>query len=1470
MKSMAIEGFRLAPQQRRIWSLRQAGSFYNSQIALSIAERVEVSALQKALQKQVRRHQILRTRFRSLPGMKFPVQVISDDDSIEWEDRRMLGLEPNEHEAEVVNILADCRRRAFDLDRGPLLRAAICGPAPDKRLLILTIPALCGDLVSLNQMAVEINRLLSSRQDDNPTRETIQYLQFSEWQNDSLGEIGLDPAGQHWTWFRPDDLLDLRLPFELRSDPAAPFDPHSNDAEIDAEQTGRIEALARGLGASSGAVLMASLAVLIWRLTGNPNLVIGHGCDGRGLEEIQEAVGPFATYLPLHCRLEDSPSFLDLVRRIHQASLEGYRRQHHFSWENLQRGAAPDRKQAQYFPLCFELWRQSKDEQRLRGPLSFHSSHSFGDRFKLRLFCAQAKDGLHLRFDYDSHLFMPEDVRRLMGCFQALLDDAINNPQASIAGLNLLTEVERRIVSGFNDTAASYPSDLRIHDLIEAEAARRPEAMAVVCEGQSLTYRELNARANQLANFLRNLEVGPEVPVAICLDRSLEMMVGILGILKAGGAYLPLNPDLPPERLALILRDSGAAVLLTQKRLLDSFGERHLKTVSLDADGEKIASAPASGPSTSVEAHHLAYIIYTSGSTGRPKGVMVTHRNLVHSTYARFHYYREPVTSFMLLSPFSFDSSIAGIFWTLCQGGTLVLPANDFHQDPSRFISSVAHNNVSHLLCVPSLYDALLQHPERSRLSCLKIAIVAGESCPAGLVTRHRKALPQTLLFNEYGPTECAVWSSVHRLVPGAPIEGGPPIGKPIANTQIHLLDSRLRPVPVGCAAEIYVGGAGVSRGYLWLPALTAERFIPDPFSAEAGARMYRTGDMGRYLPDGVIEFLGRIDNQVKIRGFRIELEEIESVLKQHPEVRNAVVMVIHSATTEVPSRIVAYLILKSPSRAPGGLTAEIRDFLAGKLPAPMIPSAFTVMDGFPLTPNGKVDRKALPVVDELISFQERPHVAPQGDLEQLLVGVWREVLDVERVGRHDNFFELGGDSIKGILLISRMQERLGKQVDVGALLQAPNIAEMASYLAASHSIEFDPHNLEAETVLDPEICPAAIASRPLSETRSVFLTGATGFLGAFLLQSILRGTAADIFCLVRSRNAGEGAGKIRNALESYSLWEESFRSRIIPVPGDLSRPLLGLSPEEFRLLASKVDLIYHNGALVNFVYPYTLLKPVNVLGTQEVLRLASLIRAKPVHYISTISVFSSIGEQTVIREEDEPAPPISGSELPLGYAQSKWVAEKLVAEARSRGLPVSVYRPGRITGHSLTGVSSPDDFACRFIRGCVQLGAIPDWDGEVNIIPVDYASQAIVHLSMGRESTGKVFHLMNPRSVRWDEIVGWFRSYGFSIRQVTYREWREGIERSPDNALYPLLATFPHDEGDDDRAVPEVSSQKRVIFDCQNTLAGLKNSPVICPPADFALIDAYLSYLVRRGVLDAPSPIESGKDSIITPGVAA
>ncbi|HKX31268.1 MAG TPA: amino acid adenylation domain-containing protein, partial [Blastocatellia bacterium] len=1201
------------------------------------------------------------------------------------------------------------------LEQGPLLRASIWS-LPDRRLLVLTLPALCADLLTLDRLAAELNRWLSSSEVDDPADEPIQYLQFSEWQNELLEESVWAEAGRYWGWFDPERLSDLELPFARRAVPAGPFDPRSITAELDSEQAGRLEATADRLDVSTGAILLAGLSGLIGRLTENPNPIIGHGCDGRGLEEVQETAGPFAGFLPLPGRLpgwsEDDESFADLARRLDRTRIEDCRQQHYFSWESPKSRATSDRKQPPFFPLCFDL--RPRPDREPGGPLSIEGSSSSGERFELGLFGLRHDLGLRLTFDYDPRRLAAEEVQRLMGYLRTLLDEALRTPQVAVTALNLLGPDERRqVLVEFNETAASAPPNGCLHELIEAQAERRPEAVAVIDADRSLTYGELSERSNRLADFLRRSGVGPEVPVAIRLDRSLEMMVGILGILKAGGAYVPLNPDLPSERLAFVIRDAGAALLLTHSRLRSHFEGAGCRTVALDADWETIAPANEAHPAPPAGLDHLAYLIYTSGSTGRPKGVMVTHRNLAASNQARHLYYREPVTGFMLVSPFSFDSSIAGIFWTLSQGGTLALAANDFHQDLTRFIYSIADHRLSHLLCIPSFYEALLQHPERAWLGCLKAVIVAGESCSAALVARHREVLPHVPLFNEYGPTECTVWSSVSRVDSGDSIGGDrPPIGRPIANNRIYLLDSRLNPVPVGFPGEIYIGGAGVSRGYAGLPELTAEKFIPDPFSVEPGARLYRTGDRGRYLANGEIDFLGRVDHQVKIRGYRIELEEIESVLRQCPEVRHAVVAVEHSTTPEELPRLVAYLVPASPRADRKGLIGELRRALAGRLPAPMIPGSFIVMESLPLTPNGKVDRRALPAAGEArsaLSIREGPGQAPQGELEELLAGIWREILEVERVGRRDNFFELGGDSIKGILLINRMQERLGRQVEVGALLQSANLAEMAGYLATDRTLTPD---LRAEAVLDPEIQPAAVWSRPMSETRCIFLTGATGFLGAFLLQALLRRTEAEVWCLVRSRDAEEGRRKLLAALDSYRLGDDRFASRIVPVPGDLAQPRLGLSPEVFQSIAETADLVYHNGASVNFVYPYFLLKPVNVLGTQEALRLASRAKAKPFHYVSTISVFSATGPASVIREDDEPAPPGDDRRLPAGYAQSKWVAERLVMAARARGLPVSIYRPGRIAGDSRTGISNPDDFVCRYLRGCLQLGAMPDWDG--------------------------------------------------------------------------------------------------------------------------------------------------------------
>ncbi|NJM70750.1 MAG: non-ribosomal peptide synthetase [Scytonema sp. RU_4_4] len=547
---------------------------------------------------------------------------------------------------------------------------------------------------------------------------------------------------------------------------------------------------------------------------------------------------------------------------------------------------------------------------------------------------------------------------------------------------------------------------------------------------------------------MQRLGVGPDLPVALCVERSLEMIVGILGILKAGGAYLPLDPTYPPENLAFMLEDAQVPVLLTQARLVADLPAHTAQTVCLDSDWHIIAQESPEKPCSTSTLENLAYIIYTSGSTGQPKGVLVTQQNLVHSTLARIAYYSKPVTSFLLIPSFAFDSSVACIFWTLCQGSTLVLFQEGSQRDIWQLTKLIVQHQVSHWLSVPSLYSTLLDTIDPDLLVSLHTVIVAGESCATELVERHRQLLPHTSLFNEYGPTEATVWSSVYNCQ-NHDLKNSVPIGRPIANTQIYLLDSHLQPVPIGVPGEVYIGGLGLARGYLNRPELTAQKFIANPFSEEPNARLYKTGDLGRYLPDGNIEFLGRIDHQVKLRGYRIELTAIEAILQQHPVVREAVVTLREEESGS--KRLVAYVV---PQQKPAPATNELRSFLRQKLPEYMIPNAFVILEELPLTPSGKVDRQSLPaseqvksqpemLVQEESTAEQTNYVAPRTVVEEALATIWSQVLGIKLLGIHDNFLELGGDSIQSIQVVAKAYEA-GLKFSINQLFEHLTIAELA------------------------------------------------------------------------------------------------------------------------------------------------------------------------------------------------------------------------------------------------------------------------------------------------------------------------------------------------------------------------------------------------------------------------------------------
>jgi amino acid adenylation domain-containing protein len=503
----------------------------------------------------------------------------------------------------------------------------------------------------------------------------------------------------------------------------------------------------------------------------------------------------------------------------------------------------------------------------------------------------ETPNGLKGWFEYSTDLFDRETIARMGEHYRTLLESIVADPDRRISQLPILPDSERALIlAEWNNTKTSFPDDLCIHRLIEEIARQNPTAIAVECQGKNLTYAELNRKANQLASFLATQGVGPEVLVGLCVERSLEMILGMLGIIKAGGAYVPLDPKYPKDRLAFMMHDTKSPVLLTQKHLAAVLPNHDAKVFCLDGDWDRISREGAEGPKTDVTPENIVYVIYTSGSTGKPKGVLVTHRNLVHSTTARLRHYPRPVTGFILLSSFAFDSSVAGIFWTLCQGGTLSLPEQGVEQDPLRIAEQIERTGASHILCLPSLYCILLDQSSKEQLASLYTVIVAGEACPAFLPSLHRRYLPRATLYNEYGPTEGTVWSTVY-CFSGSSTPTHVPIGRPIPNVEAYILDDRLQPVPIGVVGEIYIGGAGIARGYLNRPDLTREKFVVNPFKPEYEARLYKTGDLARYRADGNIEFLGRVDHQVKIRGYRIELGEIEAALRKHPGLKEVIVV---------------------------------------------------------------------------------------------------------------------------------------------------------------------------------------------------------------------------------------------------------------------------------------------------------------------------------------------------------------------------------------------------------------------------------------------------------------------------------------------------------------------------------------------------------------------------------------------------
>jgi amino acid adenylation domain-containing protein/thioester reductase-like protein len=1033
--------------------------------------------------------------------------------------------------------------------------------------------------------------------------------------------------------------------------------------------------------------------------------------------------------------------------------------------------------------------------------------------------------------------------------------------------------------------------DLFLHELFEQQARRTPDAPAVVDPESALTYEELDRRAEHLAAYLRSVGVRPDELVGVYMEHCVEYVVACLAALKAGGAFLTLELAYPVSLLKDVIDDSEPRIVLTHEDYAERLPRGQARFCLEEGWEETIDDVSGSEQGAKPDLDNLVFVSYSSGTTGKPKGIANPHRAPVASYMWRFGISDYRPGDRVGCNVFF----IWEVFRPLLRGATSYVIPDDVIYDPTALIDFLEEYRITETLMTPSLLQAVLSAggPDiGERLRDLRVLWLYGEVVTKSLARRALRLLPATRVLNGYSISEThkVAAGDVRELVDN-PAATHCPVGFPMDPDHLYILDEGQQPVPAGTPGEVYVGGDLLARGYVNLPERTAQRFLEDPFSSKAGARMYRTGDKGRFLPDGSLEVLGRIDFMAKVRGFSIELGAVEAAIEKQLALRDCVV--IAEGEEGEDKRLVAYLVPASdPSEYgdrytgwnidPGtGRSPEIRRRLQESLPHYAIPAVFVELEDLPLQDTtGKVDRKQLPspparvtatTFDPAERAQALSASTPRHEKEDLLVGIWQDVLRLEEgdVRPDDNFFDVGGHSLAAAQLLSSVDGAFGVRLSMRDFLESPTVAGMCAAIEARQQREGNGReadeerpavDLRSEAVLEPDIAPEegnVGEAITLQNAWRVFLTGATGFLGAFLLDALLSRTEAEIHCLVRPRKAvdADPAAPIRANLQRYGLWQPGRAERIVPVVGDLSKSLLGMAEEDFHALARSLDLVIHNGAAVNLIYPYAGLKPANVNGTREVLRLACLYKTKPVHYVSTNGIFPP---GTPLCEEDVDLDALAEARED-GYGQSKWVAEKLVWEAAGRGLPVAVYRPGNISGHSTSGASNPRDFQGALIAESLRLGKAPQLDGwRMEMTPVDFVSHAICRLAGEPGALGQVFHLVDPNPVPAERVFAWLEELGYPLERLYYRDWLEALRESPEEDVDDVAGSILGGAASETYELWDGN-----IYDDSNTRRALQGSELRRPQIDASLFRNYVRYFVEEGWVEPPPESPDGRSAV-------
>lgn len=1424
----------LASTQKRLWLLQQMNPddvSYNMPFSVKLTGHINMSALKESFRILFRNNDSLR--------MSFPVENGSPTIHISDDCDPLINIIDAKNDQAVHELFNKEAAMKFDLEKGPLYKIILAKESDEVTYLLFVAHHIIFDGISSSIFINTLSQVYKGVVNEiRPyyVGKTTSYLEFSKSEKEWLKSDEAQVQRDFWSHKLSGELPVLDFPFVTNENSSSIGARSSID--ISEDLSAKMNSFAGENGITVFTVLFAAYGLLLNKYTHMDDLIIGTPFAGRHDSSMYGIVGNFINTLPIRIGCESNTTTKEYLECVWKAFQDVYDNQR-FPFDEIVNLTKANRNTdtSPIYQTLFVFQNYFKNNIELEGvKVEPGFVHNGSSKFDLSLSVGVEALGMKCVFEYDKSKIPEWMIANIKNHYINAIKYLISSPDKLLKDIQLLNDDElEEILYKWNDTFVDYKREKIIYRLFEEQVDCTPKSIALVYKDKTVTYEKLDKWANKIANHLIAKGVKTNDLVGIVMNRSLEMVAAIYGIIKAGAAYVPIDPEYPTDRISYMIDNAQMDFVLSQVEqdsLLQKVSRKNeLEYIYMDAEEKVYENCLDTRPEIDVRDKDIVYMIYTSGSTGNPKGVMNTNEALANRVlWMQKEYDIKHGDKVLQKTPYCFDVSVWEFVWPLITGGTLVIAEPGGHRDASYLCKTIIDNSIDIIHFVPSMLNFFLLDDSVRKCISLKKVFCSGEALNYASVKKFKELLPDTQIHNLYGPTEAAIdvtyWECAKEYERNVI-----PIGKPIDNVYMYILDDNMNPVPKGVFGELYIGGIGLAKGYYNNDKLTNEKFVGNPFIDSEDERLYQTGDIGRFNVDGVIEYYKRKDFQVKLRGQRIELGEIEAALEKNEFIEQAAALVFEDSNGL--QNLMSFLVLDKVTSIDEN---SLKENLGKCLPKYMIPSFFEVIDNMPLTPNGKVNRKELQSMIKNHSVKRDDAIPPRNDVEQKIFDICVELLGHNQVSITDNLMEIGAYSLLIASLVYKIRDVYKVDISFKYVYENPYIERIAK-----HILEADDET--GDDVVDiredvNEILKTPIISNISTNNKAnVFITGATGFVGAYILNEF-QGKFEKVYVLVREGSKDAGIEKLAGNLSKYKL--SLNKSKVEVVLGDFSKDNLGISKDDYDMIASDVSLIVHNGALVNYSYPYKLLKEPNVASMNRIAKLAVEGNKKEIYFVSSLHVFSDKdAENTGVIEEY--SIPQNYEDLKIGYSQSKWAAEQLLIErAKELDLNYKIFRLGRVGGASDTGALQSADFIMILLKLCMKLGAYPDIEMEINYVPVDYVAKFIAAIG-DSDNSQNVFHVFNRKSYTSLEVFALLEKMGISLQKISIENWlsllHEKTSQSDTNSEYMVVYDLIKDAG---------SEEQKRVYDSSNFEDGQKLIGIHCPEMNDELLQKYINWNKR------------------------